>query len=511
MRITKTLCLIFALCLLLVLFPAPYLTDAGNIETNVNVNDKSWFDAGDVKIVSDKIVFGDLANATTRIISNKKVSNIKYTGKTRLLDAEFSVKINRVDDGKMFGFAFGLDTPSSKIPSQDSNILAFKADGNNLKLLLCSYDKSNNLTTIFEKDGYVDATNSAVKLNLYVDVNGGVNIKLDGTEVFNKADAGIDAEGFVGFGQNGKFSAEVSGVSVHAYENVTPMNSDFFETFDNDEYNAEVLYSQGKTGYVKPSYVVCENGKFVFKNASRGTTGTYNVTVTQTDVRSYYYNSSSYISTIYPYSNVDLSFDCQFDGENASCSSGFSIILGRDFANESTENLKTEAKDLGENIKKDLWEICFNKSDRSIVSQYVYGYIELYNGKNKVDTITLPNELNVFSDENYGKPFSVWVQMLDGNLDVYLKFEGSVAFTKVYSYQMANTPQGCVQIRANGALSDAMFATLGNFSIDNLSVTNFDLDGNKKPVKFRSNIWNTDDYEYKDTWDDNDIIQGGAQ
>ena len=185
-----------------------------------------------------------------------------YSGKTKLIDAEFSIKINRVDDGKMFGFAFGLDTPSSKIPSEDSNMLAFKADGNNLKLLLCSYDKSNKLTTVFEKDGYVDAINNAVKLNLYVDVNGGVNIKLDGTEVFNKADAGIDAEGFVGFGQSGKFSAEISNISVLAYENVVPMNSDFFETFDNGEYNAEVLYSQGKTGYVKPSYVVCEDGKF---------------------------------------------------------------------------------------------------------------------------------------------------------------------------------------------------------------------------------------------------------
>ena len=511
MKLIKALCVIIALCFMITFIPTPILSDAGNIETNVKVNDKSWFDAGDVKIADDKIIFGDSANATTRIISNKKVSNMKSSGKEKWLDAEFSVQLSRLEDGKTFGFAFGLNTPSSKIPSAESNLIAFKADGNKVSLLLTSFDSNNEETEIYKKDGYVDAVNNAVKVKLYVNVDGGVSLSLDGTEIFNKADANIDAEGFVGFGQTGKFSAKISELSVGAYENATPMNADFIETFDKGEYNAEVLYSQGKTGYVKPSYVICEDGKFMFKNAGTSKPSTYNVNVSATEIKSYNYNSTSYISTIYPYSNVDLSFDCQFYGENSACSSGFSIILGRDFANESTENLKTEAKDLAEGIKKDLWEIRFGKSDRSIVSNSVTGYIELLNCKSVVDSIILPENLNVFSDENYGKSFSVWLQMLDGNLSVYVKFDDTVNFTKIYEYQMKNTPQGNVQIRANGSTEKEIFSTLGNFSIDNLAVTNFDFDGKKKSVKYRSNIWNTDDFKYEDTWNDQDIIKGGAQ
>lgn len=510
MKITKRLCVIFALFMAFAFTPSLYLTEAGNVETHIKVNEDSWFDAGDVGIQNGKIVFGDSANATTRIVSSKKVSNMKSSGKEKLMDAEFCIKVTRVEAGKLFGFAFGLEKPSSKIPSADSNLIALKSEDDSFKLVLYSYDKNGSCTVIFEKDG-LDAFNKNVKIDLNVNVDGGISVKLDGSVVYENLNAEIDAEGFVGFGQNGKFSAEIRDLRVDAYENVTPMNSDVFETFDNDEYNAELLYSQGKTGYAAPSYVVCEGGKFVFKNAGTGATESYVVSNSPSDVRTYYYNQTSYISTAYIYSNVDLSFDCRFLGENSADSSGFSVILGRDFANESTENLKTEAKDIAEGIKKDLWEIRFGKSDRSIVSDTIAGYIELFNGKNSVDVAEIPKDLNVFSDENYGKPFSVWVQMTDGNLRVYIKFDGSLAFTKVYGYEMSDTPQGCVQIRANGSTEEGIFSTLGNFSVDNLSVTNFDLNAKKKVVKYRSNIWNTDDFVYEDTWNDDDIIKGDAQ
>jgi hypothetical protein len=65
-----------------------------------------------------------------------------------------------------------------------------------------------------------------------------------------------------------------------------------------------------------------------------------------------------------------------------------------------------------------------------------------------------------------------------------------------------------VQIRANGSPKKAIFSTLGNMAIDNLSVTNFDTDAKKQAVTFRTNVWDTSDFEYEDTWNDKDIYGG---
>ena len=98
--------------------------------------------------------------------------------------------------------------------------------------------------------------------------------------------------------------------------------------------------------------------------------------------------------------------------------------------------------------------------------------------------------------------------MIDGKLTVWLKTGNENGFIKAYSKDLVDTPSGCVQIRVNGSSAKKAFSTLGNMAIDNLSVTNFDLDAKKEAVKFRTNVWDVTDFEYEDTWNNDDIYGG---
>ena len=155
-----------------------------------------------------------------------------------------------------------------------------------------------------------------------------------------------------------------------------------------------------------------------------------------------------------------------------------------------------------------MYEVRFTKTNKSKINYDVDAFIEFYNGEKLLEKVPLSQENNIFGNALYGKTISVWLQMLNGNLTVWLKTQGGNGFSKVYQVNTGDTPNGCVQIRANGSSQKDVFSTLGNMTVDNISVTNFDMDAKKQAVAFRTNIWDVSDFEYEDTWDDNDLLGG---
>lgn len=496
---------------------ATYTGSAGSIKANTTltegINFTNWYYTDDIgeSFTDGKIIFGENSNRLSRIVSNKKVNNMKDAGKTEWMSADLNLKITTAPEEKRFGLAFALDNPSARICSANSCFLYFTMAEDGLKLGLSKFDNQGAESSLFITENAVAQTGEEVNLKLNVAVDGKVAIELNGVDLGVSSEVVVNADGYVGLGQDAKFGVEVSKLEVIAYENVTPLNSDIYETFDGDNYNANLLYSRGVTGYNKPSYAKVENGKFLFLNAGTSATTKFNVednSSGQKVINTYYYKQTSYISTRYAYSNVDLSFDLQFVGNGAEDTSGFSIILGRDSYGESSSELKLEAEKLAKGIKKDLFEVRFTKSNKSKIIPEVQSFIELYNGEKFVEKVPLADENNIFSNALYGKTVSVWLQMINGDLSVWLKVEGKASFNKVYQANTGDTPSGCVQIRANGSSAKDVFSTLGNMTVDNISVTNFDMDAKKQTVAFRTNIWDTSDFEYKDTWDDSDIFGG---
>ena len=494
-----------------------YSGSAGSILSNTTltegINFTNWFytdDIGENFAQYNKIVFAENSNRLSRIISNKKVNNMKDAGKDEWMSAELTLTITSAPEGKRFGLAFALDNPSSRICSAYSNFLYFTAEGDEIKLGLSKYDAQGAENSLFISQSAIALLGEEINLTLNVAVDGKLNIIVNGVDV-GVGDVTVNADGYVGLGQDAKFNAQISKLEVMAYENVTPLNSDIYETFDGNNYNANLLYSRGVTGYNKPSYAKVENGKFLFLNAGTSATTQFNVEENlgnEKVIKTYYYKQTSYITTRYAYSNVDLSFDLQFVGQSAADTSGFSIILGRDSYGESSSELKLEAEKLAKGIKKDLYEVRFTKTNKSKINYDVDAFIEFYNGEKLLEKVPLSQENNIFGNALYGKTISVWLQMLNGNLTVWLKTQGGNGFSKVYQVNTGDTPNGCVQIRANGSSQKDVFSTLGNMTVDNISVTNFDMDAKKQTVAFRTNIWDVSDFEYEDTWDDNDLLGG---
>ena len=509
--------LILALSMLITCIPiTTYVGNAGSIKSYTTLTSglsfTNWYYTDDIgeAFTDGIIVFGEQSNRVSRIISNKKVNNMKSSGKEEWMNAEITLKITDAPEGKRFGLAFGLNNPSARICSENSNFLYFTAADGGLKVGLSKFDNDGAETSLFTSQTAVCQVGEDINLLLRIDVQGKVEISINGTKMLVDQTVTVNADGYVGFGQDGKFNAQISSVSVMAYENSTPLNCDIFEVF-NGGYNANLIYTYGVTGYNAPSYAKVEDGKFVFLNTGSNKDVSFSVidnSSGQNVSYNYFYDKSSYLSTRYAYSNVDLSFDLQFVGNGAEDTSGFSLILGRDEPEETGSFLKLEAEKLAKGIKQDLWEIRFTKSDKSRVGDGVTAFIELYNGKKLVDKVTLDDKDNLFSDANYGKKVGVWAQMIDGKLTVWFKIDGQNFFRKVYQADLLDTPNGCVQIRANGSPKKAIFSTLGNMAIDNLSVTNFDLDAKKQAVTFRTNVWDTSDFEYEDTWNDKDIYGG---
>ena len=154
------------------------------------------------------------------------------------------------------------------------------------------------------------------------------------------------------------------------------------------------------------------------------------------------------------------------------------------------------------------YEIRFDRTNSDFLHPQIDTVMKILKKGVCIEEQTLKDELNIFDEtlpEN--TTLGVWITMLNGKISVWFKFEGQIGFTKAIEYDFGKTPLGYVQIASNGYESGSPETTLCNMKIDNLSFTNFDIDGNTEDLSFRTNIWDTRDFEYEDTWLETDLLK----
>ena len=123
-------------------------------------------------------------------------------------------------------------------------------------------------------------------------------------------------------------------------------------------------------------------------------------------------------------------------------------------------------------------------------------------------------KFNPWSSEAERKIINVRFSVLDGIVSLYLKYKGESWGTPELTYDMGYTPSGYVRIfqwGETGTRTEGIaYNQIGNFAIDNFSISNADYEDVKQSIEapeFKTNvIANTPDFDYDTKPDAGDLI-----
>lgn len=454
------------------------------------LSNQKWYMTRDISHEQGKIVFdAEKTNADSKIVSVVLANDLREMDIDTCISGTITVKVNEALTGEFY-IGFGLERPYSAVNSASA---------------ICLYDENGTIGVKVENfkgesigTVYTAETTYAYSEELVIDFDifsaGSMYLSVNSTTLLNHDnEKTVYANGYFGFGQSASSSVEIYNAEVRAATYDTPTNTNFTETFD-DGFNSAILYSEGgANGYFTPESVVCEDGVLKFNN----------VTIT------------GYVSTKQEYSNFTMTYDIPH--------------IQREAVVDEQGNVITPATNwMG--ISIGCPAIKTNSSVAVVQSLFFY-MMPVYSGGNAISyscvllnnysivkTASVSGEKNFFALENgldgdgNERTVNMKVQMLDGVLQVFVKYEGEPEnrYGKVFEYNLGYTPMGFVQIWGYGDdfnyvqnnMANGKDSYCANFWIDNLSIENTDKNAKLVEVDFQSSKFPAqDDFLYVDEWD----------
>ena len=454
------------------------------------LSNQKWYMTRDISHEQGKIVFdAEKTNADSKIVSVVLANDLREMDIDTCISGTITVKVNEALTGEFY-IGFGLERPYSAVNSASA---------------ICLYDENGTIGVKVENfkgesigTVYTAETTYAYSEELVIDFDifsaGSMYLSVNSTTLLNHDnEKTVYANGYFGFGQSASSSVEIYNAEVRAATYDTPTNTNFTETFD-DGFNSAILYSEGgANGYFTPESVVCEDGVLKFNN----------VTIT------------GYVSTKQEYSNFTMTYDIPH--------------IQREAVVDEQGNVITPATNwMG--ISIGCPAIKTNSSVAVVQSLFFY-MMPVYSGGNAISytcvllnnysivkTASVSGEKNFFALENgldgdgNERTVNMKVQMLDGVLQVFVKYEGEPEnrYGKVFEYNLGYTPMGFVQIWGYGDdfnyvqnnMANGKDSYCANFWIDNLSIENTDKNAKLVEVNFQSSKFPAqDDFLYVDEWD----------
>lgn len=454
------------------------------------LSNQKWYMTRDISHEQGKIVFdAEKTNADSKIVSVVLANDLREMDIDTCISGTITVKVNEALTGEFY-IGFGLERPYSAVNSASA---------------ICLYDENGTIGVKVENfkgesigTVYTAETTYAYSEELVIDFDifsaGSMYLSVNSTTLLNHDnEKTVYANGYFGFGQSASSSVEIYNAEVRAATYDTPTNTNFTETFD-DGFNSAILYSEGgANGYFTPESVVCEDGVLKFNN----------VTIT------------GYVSTKQEYSNFTMTYDIPH--------------IQREAVVDEQGNVITPATNwMGISIGCPAI-----KTNSSVaVAQSLFFYMmPVYSGGNAISytcvllnnysivkTASVSGEKNFFALENgldgdgNERTVNLKVQMLDGVLQVFVKYEGEPEnrYGKVFEYNLGYTPMGFLQIWGYGDdfnyvqnnMANVKDSYCANFWIDNLSIENTDKNAKLVEVNFQSSKFPAqDDFLYVDEWD----------
>ena len=450
MKRLKKLTLIssFLIC---IVFLLPILTvEAGKkavVLDATTLEDKSyWFSPNeDVLLVEQKIAFSKDSEEDTKLISRPSLSIQQNYDEAVVLEGD--VKFDALPSGESFVIGLGLQKIDTSIGDDDNVEITFTND-NGIKIGAYS-QKEGEKTTIFEATSCGMSVGSKARVRIVISGDKTLSVSVQGRKI-GAGKLSVSGEGRVGFLQTGNCALEISGLKIISYNYERPENTNVAEDF---EKGIDI----SKLDLVNTSEV---GGSEWYPNRLAVEEYEGNQVLMFSNVAGYYF------TTKYPYSNFEMTFDVpyiEYDKETKGANSSFGIYYG---CPDNANGLWAEIESI---------DLFLFKQDGTISSE-----------KQKAFEI----KETAYSIWETCKPFSVRVSVVDGNVEVGMKWMNEDKFKTVASYTLEQgSPTGYIRF---GVPSQYM-----KMAVDNVKITNLDDTPSLIETKYENGIVTFEDAEYE--------------
>ena len=454
------------------------------------LSNQKWYKTRDIEHETGKIIFRkDKTSEESKIVSVILANDLREMNIETCISGQLSVKVNETLDGEFY-IGFGLSRPYSEVNTA-SAICLFDADGA-IGVKVENFDGDDMGVVYTAPTSYAYGEELSIEFDVFS--AGSFFLCVNGESLVNHdTEKKVFSEGYFGFGQSAGSSVEIYDAEVRAATYDRPTNSNINETFS-DGFNSALLYSEGgNSGYYTPEKVVCEDGVLKFTN----------VTVT------------GYISTTKEFSNFTMSYDIPHIQRVAERDEEGNIItpatnwIGVSIGCPAIKTNSSVA------VAKSLF---FYMMPVYVNGDAISFACVLLNNYSILKQTSISNEYNFFATKNgvdgegNERTVNLKVEMLDGKLQVYVKYdnEPNNRYYKVMDYDLGYTPQGFVQIWGYGDdfnyvqnnMDNGRESYCANYWIDNLLIENKDENPNLVEAGFTSSKFpQQDDFLYVDEWD----------
>ncbi len=455
----------------------------------------SLYYTGNVLTEQGKICFTEDTTPDARVISKYKIFNIEDKIRKCGFNAGLNINVLSISEEQdnMFGFVFGLAYSGAALQSRNSAFVFITEVNDELCVGLNKYDNTAIPETVISpisiEDKFVTDRGRAFRLGVIVDENGGIKILIDDNLLVEKADAELAFDGYAGIGQTQQNIWQVDNFVLTGTSNYLPSTTDVSINFDDDAFNANVIYTYAHVNYEDDCYLKPVNERLEFKNIS-----------------------TAYLSTLYEYSNYEMTFDITDIQRTAEYDENFNVL--KPVSNKIGISLYSDeynvltSKGLSLELRPDGWSnVSSAQGTKAVVLK---DGVEQY-------SVALEGDFHLWNKDFAGKTYNVKITLTDGVLSLSLKFSNQAGYTEVLSYDFGNAGQGYVKIYASGTSkamakkSNLAEAQVCNFTIDNFSIVNNDYsNGSDVYVDYQSSkVLPSTNYEYVDMWDSKDLLFGG--
>ncbi len=500
-----------------------YVVSSASIRGD-EINQGDFMTTGGVYAESSRAVFDAKASRYARLLAKTRINNLKEYGRTELFEVSATFKFEKLVEGGMALFVFGLKQSRNGVGSADSGEVTFSYDYNNncISIGVNEYKTEGVPTPVAEKHNYnMFSLNADITLKMKVDVNGKIYVSAEcgessvaAIDILSGKKLNIAPDGFVAFisqstgeSDENKNIFRISDILITAYNyDLVETVDHYLETFDKGSYNANMFYSQTTGSPISPAKIAVEDGKLVFRNVGQG-----------------------YFTTREQYSNFELKFDIvdmyregKKDGNGnivKLISNWFMIGFGVDNYNDPPSHqvaatfLQFDGLPLDSPTSRSNH---FTGEVEGVKDRYI-----LFNNGNVVEggikSMSGDKSECIFSlwDKDYigNEAVNLKFTVIDGVMTLYYKLASQTEYVMQYSYNIGTMQTGYIRIYSYGngvGGSVSEYTGVLNMTIDNFEITNLDNDAVKlvkaTPV-YKSNVLpDTKDYAYTTVPDESDLL-----
>ena len=441
----------------------------------------------DVKIDADNVIYFGHTESNKK--TSAKLSLRAKLNQLTALGGEFatvmmSLDITDIPTGGAFIYSMALPDRNANFGAAGS--LEFKFTKSQSDYVLVVYKSGTAITNKL-------SVGNKVNLFLDIDLDGTLKIVEDDTALSVVNIGTTMPTGYVAFGYTGaKCKVAMNSVVIEVADYSTPTNpGTIVERFDNNEFNANIWWSEAKTGVKSPSFCHVESNYLKISNAHK-----------------------PHFTTMYPYSNCSVEFDffdyaCYTEDQDGNVleysSESMTVYIGiADYKEDVYTSIVNQSA-----VKVTIGGTA-SAAGRNVTE--VFKRASISNAGTSV-TATLTDVNPCDKVLSAGRRTNVKIEVVDMVAKLWMKYEDMNDYgDPILTMQLRNQPTGYIRFGCYGDTqidSNGWHRTLvPNWSLDNITVKNLDLNPEICAMpEFKSNIYDTgSDWPYVDKDRDTDLL-----